>query len=154
MSREIRRVPPDWKHPTRGELGWGSRQNEYQPMHRSSYAERAEEWMKEYAQYQAEEFDIGSRAYFWDYDPPPDKNHYREREWKEEEATAFQIYEDMSEGTPVSPVFLTEVEMRTWLLEQGHSEKATDRFIDGGYAFSMVIVGKQARIGIDSLNID
>jgi hypothetical protein len=39
-----------------------------------------------------------------------------EQEWTEEEAVCFQIYETVSEGTPVSPVFDTLGDMEDWLV--------------------------------------
>lgn len=63
MSKEIRRVRPDWQHPT-ADRGW------FEPQ----FAEEVTE-----------------------------------------EHTAYQVYEDVTEGTPISPVFLTKRELLTFL---------------------------------------
>lgn len=36
-------------------------------------------------------------------------------DWPKEEITHFQMYEDVTEGTPVSPVFATREELARWL---------------------------------------
>lgn len=58
---------------------------------------------------------------------------------KEEEKTCFQIYENVSEGTPVSPVFETHEEMATWLLAQGNTADVIDQFLSMGHYPSLVI---------------
>lgn len=74
-------------------------------------------------------------------------------EMPEEDATHYQIYEDVTEGTPVSPVFETLEEMKEWLLEEGHSEKATAKFIEYGWAPSFVVTQSGVSgLGIDSLD--
>ena len=99
--------------------------------------------------------DYGDEWQTWtdkgDIEGPPDPEYYRPA-WSEE-PTAYQMYETVSEGTPVSPVFLTVDELRTWLLEQGHSEKATDQFIELGFAFSFVIGPKGMAKNLDAYDI-
>jgi len=75
MGRKIRSVPPDWEHPK----DW---KGHYKPLFDRPYEPSAQDW-------------AGG---------PPDKEYYRPA-WTEEEATAFQMYETVSEGTPVSPFF-------------------------------------------------
>jgi hypothetical protein len=53
--------------------------------------------------------------------------------------TAYQIYEDVTEGTPVSPVFGTVEELQRWLIAQGYSKAATEAFIREGSAPSFVV---------------
>lgn len=57
----------------------------------------------------------------------------------EEACTAFQIYENVSEGTPVSPVFATPAEMSRWLVDQGYEQAAADAFIAQGFAPLLVV---------------
>lgn len=111
MSREIRRVPSDWQHPRDS--------NGYKPLYDRSYETALQEWVK----YEEE-------------DPKPDPNYYRPK-W-EEEPTHHQIYEGVTEGTPVSPVFASQDEMKDWLLSEGFSEHASSKFIEIGWAPSMV----------------
>lgn len=41
--------------------------------------------------------------------------------WPEEERTHFQMYEDTSEGTPISPVMASIEELARWLADTGAS---------------------------------
>lgn len=56
--------------------------------------------------------------------------------------TAYQIYENVTEGSPVSPVFDSGAKLVTWLVDQGVSHDAADAFLmsmatilDGDSAF-------------------
>jgi len=69
---------------------------------------------------------------------PPDRESYRGHPWHEGEATAYQVYETVSEGTPVSPVFSDEASMCTWLHEQGYSPVAVESFVREKYAPSLM----------------
>ena len=92
-----------------------------------------------------------------DCEPPrPDPKHYRE-EWTEE-PTHYQIYENVSEGTPTSPVFETQKQMVEWLIGQGHSTKAANKFAELGHAFSMTMYTgtdgvRRLAQGIDTLDL-
>lgn len=57
----------------------------------------------------------------------------------EEEKSCFQIYENVSEGSPVSPVFNSEDEMRVWLKAQGNDQETINQFISMGHYPSLVI---------------
>ena len=153
MSREIRRVPEGWEHPT-GDDG-------YIPMFDGSYADAAEDWLRRLMAWESGEDKDREHAkdrhsgeavrYFWDWhDGPPDRHTYRPEFTSE--ATHYQVYEAVSEGTPVSPVFPDVGSLRVWLLGQGHTEKAADLFIKGGYAPTMIFHGGGVRMGIDSLD--
>ena len=48
---------------------------------------------------------------------PPDPKYYRP--WRDEEATWFQLWETVSEGTPVSPPFETKEGLIDYLAENG-----------------------------------
>src|SRR3972149_2654391 len=128
MGREIRRVPPNWEHPQRercphygGIEGhksgpafseW-SRGKCFQPMSDQDYESAAEEWKEGLLQWERGEHPdqessktaMGCKEY-WEYaGNPPDPEGYRPAAWTEEEATHYQVYETVSDGTPVSPVF-------------------------------------------------
>jgi hypothetical protein len=51
----------------------------------------------------------------------------------------FQVYEDVSEGTPVSPAFASETALRQWLSAHGVSEQAIDEFVRVGFAPLLVV---------------
>ena len=124
MGREIRRVPLGWQHPK-------DYRGHYKPINDQPWREAMRNWLDDY----------GDEWETWtdeeDIESPPQPEYYRP-EWSEE-PTAYQVYETVSEGTPTSPVFATQDNLRAWLLEQGHSEKAADAFIAGGWAPSFVV---------------
>lgn len=48
---------------------------------------------------------------------PPEREYYRS--WKDEDATWFQVWETVSEGTPVTPPFATKEELIDYLVANG-----------------------------------
>ena len=100
MGREIRMVPKDWEHP-RDENG------RYKRLYAEDYETARENWysdcIKGGGRYIGGD---GEKTWWHDWaGSPPDLESYRNRTWKPEEATCIQMYETVSEGTPVSPVF-------------------------------------------------
>jgi hypothetical protein len=99
------------------------------------------EWIKDFVEYHVGpgvEI-INYDAPFWDEaGNPPDERYYRV---PFSSAPCYQIYETVSEGTPVSPVFTTEHELVKWLVEQGYSEKAANEFVKMGSVPSMMVAG-------------
>lgn len=63
----------------------------------------------------------------------------------------WQLWETVSEGSPISPVFPTQDEFRAYLLSLGYSENGVDNFIKVGYAFSASIVNGVFRTNIDTM---
>ncbi|WP_312706842.1 hypothetical protein [Stenotrophomonas sp.] len=53
--------------------------------------------------------------------------------------TAFQIYENVSEGTPVSPVFETAETLAQWLRQEGWQQDAIDSLLEAGHAPSFFV---------------
>lgn len=144
MGREIRRVPPGWEHPKK-------ENGDNQPMFDQSLESAIEEWEK--------------NKELWDKGEHPDQEKYDDtpedyREWAgqnpakmpeyyrpefEEEPTAFQVYETVTKGTPVSPVFETKEEMKKWLInEQGLTEEQADEFIEEGWAPTFIMTADKA----------
>jgi hypothetical protein len=66
--------------------------------------------------------------------------------------TAFQIYQNVSAGSPVSPVFATLSDMKAWLIDQGQSAEAVDSFVDWGFAPSAVASVNGVEDGMEGLN--
>lgn len=149
MGREIRMVPPNWKHP-RGQ------DHEYTPLFDSTVEEAWADWQKEYAAWIAGGFEEARKMYrynpaepyrsFCDYHgEPPDPKHYRPA-WTEP-ATWFQVYETVSEGTPITPPLPTKEALIEYLVTSGDywggkwDRAAAERFVDRGHAFSAVIEG-------------
>ncbi len=145
MGREVRMVPPNWKHPkTERDAG------QPQPMHKGTYEAAREKWLKELAEWdpaQHEGLD------YWEYEgPPPDRPYYEP--FSVAEATWFQLWETVSEGTPVSPPFATKEELAAYLAVNGDDwderpgkggwgiERAR-AFVEAGWAPSFAEVGGQ-----------
>ena len=61
----------------------------------------------------------------------------------------WQLWENVSEGSPVSPVFATKEEFADYLVEQGHNKKAVQNFIEMGWCCSMVMVDGRFYSNID-----
>lgn len=125
MGREIRRVPPNWEHPkceqTRIKRGQYVRAEEYQPLYDEPFAPAMREWYSEWQQWDAKTHADYDPEYpnYWDYNGgPPDPKYYRP-DWPEETMTWFQIYETVSEGTPVTPPFATKAELIDYLVDNG-----------------------------------
>lgn len=160
MGREIRRVPPDWEHPvyTADDTRDPDRLGKTKPLYDNDYQSVAEEWISHFeAHRRGEPISAWSAkyAYYWEYDSPPDKEYYRARKWTEEEATHYQMYETVSEGTPLTPVFATKEELVQHLISHGTawdrhpwSETAARAFVEDEYAPSMVVVSGGPNAGI------
>lgn len=77
--------------------------------------------------------------------------------WEREEPPAgegWQMWETVSEGSPVSPVFPTAEEFENWLIGQGYSEGAVEQFTKVGWAPSAVMKGGRMTTGIEALNVE
>jgi len=115
MGREVRKVPPNWEHP---KDGTGS----YRPLLEPSYEEAAQEWTQGFNAWQAGTHPdlkyVEEPAHYWEWagSPPEKEDHIP---YTEDEATWFQLYETVSEGTPVSPPFPTLEEIARYLVDYG-----------------------------------
>lgn len=167
MGREIRRVPFDWQHPKREEYipsrdifseGKWVETDDYQPLYDKDYETAAQEWIAEFDQWRAGTHPQQDEdcKYFWEYDSPPKEEYYRSRKWTVEEATHYQIYETVSEGKPVSPVFATLDELIEWCVTQGYSRHAAESFAKQGWVPSMVMDMRRGIVaeGIESAGLD
>lgn len=153
MGREIRRVPADWEHP-RDERG------HYQPLYDNDYHTAAREWIAGLMAWENgthPDHQDTSAEYYWEwYGPPPDEDYYRQRAWTPEEATHYQVYETVTEGTPVSPVLETPGQIVQWLMDRGHAREAAEAFVRAGRAVSFMMTVSPSnevtfRSGIDAL---
>lgn len=169
MSREIRKVPKNWEHPRynhpsyypsdRSEAG-----NRYFPLYDMDYKIEAQKWINNFNLWQKGEHEYQFESkdpppdYYWDFDgPPPEEISYRSEslgtEFREP-AACYQVYETVSEGTPISPKFDSLEELAAWLVGQGYSEKAASEFCKLGYSMSMAIVNGKIYKDIESLAIE
>lgn len=124
MGREVRRVPADWAHPKH--LG------NYTPLHGGSFAADLARWelgAAKWAEGLRDDFDGGwqprepdelSMPFSeWDGDRPDAADYMPD--WPASERTHWQMYEDTTEGTPISPVMATPEELARWLADTGAS---------------------------------
>lgn len=157
MGREIRRVPPDWEHPKYWHQYLNRPMEEvFHPLFDEVYEDALAKWQAKAAQWDADEPDEDGqrpseiRAKYpgietyddWDGEAP-DPEYYRHRRWATEEATAYQLYETVSEGTPLSPVCKTREEMVEWLVTDGGrdgsmSRKGAEKFVQDAWTPTMV----------------
>lgn len=123
MGRELRRVPPHWEHPK-------DSQGQFIPLFDATYETAVEEYAIA---------PVGL---------PPNPARYRAPFG--EPPTWFQAYENITEGTPVTPPFATAEELIAYLVEfgdrwtqeeaqPGWMEDAARHFVlESGYCCTMV----------------
>ena len=189
MGRETRRVAPNWDHPKtkKPNIRTGTMDECYKPLYDRSCEEAWAEWQSEFAAWQNGEHDriiaeYGAEDYPKDqpylafcgwHGTPPEPEYYRPQ-WAEGLATWWQVYETVSEGTPVSPPFETQDELIDYLVENGDfwdqkrrqegdtvmnnepwSRKQAEAFVRGpGWAPSFVVDSKGMRSGVKTLADD
>lgn len=133
MGREVRRVPPNWIHPK------DEATQRYRPLFPGEdYEPRAREFMEK------ANADGLQKAIDW-YGQAPDANDYMPN-WPDSERTHLMMYENTSEGTPISPAFATPEALARWLADSGASAFGSEtagyeawlRIARGGYAPSMM----------------
>lgn len=119
MGRELRRVPPNWKHPKTVKWTLRGREEVYVPLINRSYREAVEEWIAGRALWtQGKHPDQKDRAYEdWAGDAPQRSAYLPE--WPEGSATWYQVYETVSDGTPVTPPFAKRMELVEYLVKHG-----------------------------------
>lgn len=156
MGREIRMVPPNWEHPiTEDEY----RRKRAQPMYDQRFDERFAEWLADFDRIRRGELTALERDCYTSANPlaewlkdegaPPDPAYYRP--WADEEATWVQVWETVSEGTPVTPPFASREELIDYLATNGDfwdqhrgdgpwKRENAHRFVAGGWAPSLIAV--------------
>ena len=181
MGREVRRVPPNWDHPKRDPNEDRYGRDGYQPMYDKNFDDCFAEWLADFDRIRAGQLtDFEQKCYpdgvslaewLQDDGRPPEPKYYRP--WKDEEATWFQVWETVSEGTPVTPPFATREELIEYLVREGdfwqqdrwrrgdtfmqpnppgYSRTAAEKFInDTGWAPSMVVANGKVMNGVEAL---
>lgn len=123
MGRQLRRVPKGWQHPK-------DKHGNYHPFHALYYGDAVEAWIQEHqlwliGQHPDQlQFPSAKKYKFFEMwtDKIPSCYAFNFEKWTPEIATSFQMYETVSEGTPVSPVLNSIDELRVWLLANGWAE--------------------------------
>jgi hypothetical protein len=175
MGREVRNVPANWDHPKME----GRYDDRLQPMHDRTFDQAAAEWKADFAAWERGDrpdycSDGSKNLEYWEWNGgPPERAYYRP--WKDEEATWFQVWETVSEGTPVTPPFATKEELVEYLISDGdfwqqkrwlsgdrfmqpekpgYSRKNAEAFVLGdGYVPSMVVIQSEGSAQIlDGIN--
>jgi len=120
MGRELRMVPPNWEHPWVAHPYDG--QLIQQPMYDMTFDDAAIQWKRNLDEWEKSVRDerctrgLADKEY-WEYESPPQRVLYRP--WQDHEATWFQVWENVTEGTPVSPPFATAQELIEYLIVNG-----------------------------------
>ena len=160
MGREIRRVPPGWQHPkyTQDDAPGPDWIGHERPLYDRDYETACEGWLAACDHWRAGTHPAQLKGYgqdykyYWDYENgPPDRDSYRAEKWAPEEATWYQMYETVSEGTPVTPAFATKEELVEYLVahgdygdqrygEGGWSRANAEQFVARGYASSLMVM--------------
>lgn len=162
MGREVRRVPASWKHPMKN--------GEYIPLIYGDYGAHINEWLRGEAmwslgfkrgyehddQWIPKEGDepenyvdwVGARPISDDYMPA----------WPDHVRTHLMMYEDTSEGTPLSPAFSTPEELARWCADNnvsafGEMVASYDAWLHvayGNWAPGMVISATGRQSGVEA----
>ncbi len=160
MGREVRKVPANWEHP-KNDFG------KYVPLMSGNFSEILGKYKEEKAQWKKgfrtdykggwkEKSDDELEMSFaeWNGEEPQVEDYMPE--WKDEEKTHIQMYEDTSEGTPISPIFENPEDLAHWLTDNKASAfgsmTATYEewlsMINIGYAVGMVMDKNGLRSGV------
>ncbi len=158
MSREVRRVPADWQHPTHNVREWrtGRMVERYKPLFPGKrYQPEVDEWDEECAKWKAgwrpdycTDPEDRAMTYEQHNGQRPHKDDYMP-DWPAEQRTHLMMYENTSEGTPISPAFETPEELARWLADSEASSFGNGtasyegwlRVAKGGWAPSAVSIG-------------
>lgn len=148
MGREIRMVPPNWVHP-RMENG------NLQPMFDKTFADAATDWKREFAEWESGvrpdycDDEASKSLEYWEWNVgPPDRAYYRP--YSDAEASWFQLWETVTEGTPISPPFATRDALSHHLATKGDNwnkqpwgNDAANAFVKIGWVPSGMSMGGQ-----------
>jgi hypothetical protein len=176
MGREIRKVIPNWEHPrTKCEHSpWNGGCDDakrngglcLEPLYDNDYDTAATAWIAGLMKWESgedpdrEKYGDGETRYYWEWNGSPPERRYYRPQWADEEATWFQGYETVSEGTPVTPPFATKAELVDYLVKHGDywdqyrgdggwSRRKAEQFVESEFAVSMVIVGSEIKMPRD-----
>jgi len=154
MGREIRRVTPHWEHPrfTKDDARDSRDVGQYKSLYNQDYESASAEWIDGFDAWRKGEHKSQPCDYckhFWEYSNPPDVELYRPK--FEKEPTWYQVYETVSEGSPVTPPFATQDELIDYLVnngdewderrgEGGWSRENAEAFVARGHAMSMMVI--------------
>jgi len=128
MGRQVRMVPPGWQHPKNSD-------GRYIPLLKGSFAQADADWNEGYAAWQRGEIEnygsgpkwkpkcesaLACDSYTEWSGARPSPDGYMPA-FPEGTATMLMMYEDTSEGTPISPAFETPEALARWLADNNAS---------------------------------
>jgi hypothetical protein len=170
MGREIRMVPPNWEHPRyTASDAWPqpNRVGTYRPLYDRSFAVEVREWLNGLRSWldgtnEALQRDpaLREKHEWWEWHGrPPAREDYRP-DWPEGTATWVQLYETVTEGTPLSPPFATDEELAVWLSTHqdfwGYGPvdlETARRFVSVGWVPSAVMRDGTLTSGLEQVNV-
>ena len=164
MSREVRRVPPDWQHPKKPNGKYLKLCDDYGTVSAAwdegaakwreglcASCDPAHPWMAITSEDRGKTFaeHNGERPVASEYMPV----------WAPEQATHYMMYETCSDGTPISPAFATPQELARWLFDNNASAfgsatasyEAWLRVARGHWAPSVMIIGGVVESGVEAV---
>ncbi len=164
MGRELRMVPPGWHHPiefARDRQGY--MQIHHIPLLGGSYSKSSQKWDEDNNQwnlgfvddykggYKAKTDESIYKGSYEDYEGPrPVAEHYMP-EFPPGTATYFMMYENVTEGTPISPSFATPHELAMWLSSfwrgDGNYQQWL-RIIEAGSSPSLIVYNGVVESGV------
>lgn len=169
MGREVRMVPPGWTHP----VEFTPRGIRFKPLHGCSFSEELAEWEDGAAAWERGEirnYGPGERwkpksesalecADFAEWHGAKPSSEDYMPDFAPGTATLYCMYEDTSEGTPISPAFETPEELARWLVDNNASAFGGEpasyegwlRVAKGGFAPSMVLSSAGLQTGVDAI---
>lgn len=172
MGRQIRMVPRGWEHPK-------DDKGNFIPLMKGSYAKEGQDWDDGWAAWQrGEVLDFSAKdgeskwkpkgeidmecARYTDWaGPRPSPDDYMP-EFAPGTATMLMMYEDTSEGTPISPPAETPEQLARWLTDTcanafGGMTATYEQWLStckSGWAPSMVLSGRQMMSGVEFLGTE
>lgn len=166
MGRQLLRVPPNWEHPktTRYDYHLNKDEECYEPLHADYEGAMAD--------FKADVEKMGLEKALEEHGGGPRRSDYMNFDGVE--PTWYQIYETVSEGTPVTPPFETREALVDYLVANGDfwdqqrraeglrggyqmpcdpwSRKSAEAFVMGsGWAPSMVVNNGVIKSGVEAM---
>ena len=160
MGREVRMVHENWEHP-KYENG------KYIPLMNGDFSNILSKYKEEKSQWEKgfrTDFEGGwkpksedeLKMSFIDWNGEEPKIEDYMPQWEDDEKTHLQMYEDTSEGTPISPIFSNANDLARWLSDNnasafGGMTAAYEEWlsmIGKGYAVGMVMDKNGLRSGV------
>lgn len=124
MGREIREVPPNWEHPIKANCTHWPKCNPVcvQPKFNREFKKAADDWKEGLNNWDHKRINgEPTEDEYWEYEgAPPEREYHLDYDPETLGDNAwYQLYETVSEGTPVTPAFATKEGLADYLAENG-----------------------------------